>query len=53
MWFHRPFRADEWLLCETVARRSSAGPRPGPGRLFRQDGALAVSVVQVGLLRVR
>ncbi|HLZ37064.1 MAG TPA: acyl-CoA thioesterase II, partial [Mycobacteriales bacterium] len=53
MWFHRPFRADEWLLYETEAPSSSAGRGLAQGRLFRRDGGLAVSVVQEGLLRVR
>jgi acyl-CoA thioesterase-2 len=51
MWFHRPFRADEWLL---YAQESpSAGGARGfcTGRIFRRDGTLAVSVVQEGLIR--
>ena len=53
MWFHRPFRADEWLLYDqraifsTTAARGLAG-----GSIFTPDGRLAVSVVQEGLIRV-
>lgn len=53
MWFHRPFRADEWLLydCESP---SAAGARGlATGRIFAADGRLVVSVVQEGLLRMR
>ncbi|MDP9239933.1 MAG: acyl-CoA thioesterase II [Actinomycetota bacterium] len=53
MWFHRPFRADEWLLydCESP---SAAGARGlATGRIFAADGRLVVSVVQEGLLRTR
>ncbi|PZS34377.1 MAG: acyl-CoA thioesterase II [Pseudonocardiales bacterium] len=53
MWFHRPFRADEWLLydCESP---SAAGARGlASGRIFAADGRLVVSVVQEGLLRLR
>ena len=52
MWFHRPFRADEWLL---YAQDTPVGlGRPGlrPGLIFTQDGDLAVSVVQEGLIRL-
>ena len=52
MWFHRPFRADEWLqydqrVFSTTAARGLAG-----GSIFTRDGRLVVSVVQEGLIRV-
>jgi acyl-CoA thioesterase II len=52
MWFHRPFRADDWLRYDqhpfsTTAARGLAG-----GSIFTRDGRLAVSVVQEGLIRV-
>jgi acyl-CoA thioesterase-2 len=53
MWFHRPFRADEWLLydCESP---SAAGARGlATGRIFAADGRHVASVVQEGLLRTR
>ena len=51
MWFHREFRADEWLLYDQ--RSPSAGGARGysTGRLFSRDGRLVVSVVQEGLIR--
>jgi acyl-CoA thioesterase-2 len=51
MWFHRPFRADEWLLYNQTSPSASGGRGLAYGGIFRQDGALAVSVVQEGLIR--
>jgi len=51
MWFHRPFRADEWLLYSQTSPSASGGRGLSYGAIFRQDGALAVSVVQEGLIR--
>ena len=52
MWFHRPARADEWLLY--VQESPTAGGARGFGRaqIFTQDGRRAVSVAQEGMLRV-
>ena len=51
MWFHRPFRADEWFLYDQ-ASPSAAGARGlARGSIFRADGTLAVSVMQEGLVR--
>jgi len=51
MWFHRAFRADEWLLYDQQS--PSAGGARGfcTGRLFDRSGRLVVSVVQEGLIR--
>ena len=52
MWFHHPFRADEWLLYECRSP-SAAGARGfATGRFFTRDGQLVVSTVQEGLVRV-
>ncbi|MEW6476291.1 MAG: acyl-CoA thioesterase II [Actinomycetota bacterium] len=51
MWFHRPFRADEWLLYSQTSPSASGGRGLAYGGIFRTDGALAVSVVQEGLIR--
>jgi len=51
MWFHRPFRADEWLLYSQATPSASGGRGLAYGGIFRRDGALAVSVVQEGLIR--
>ena len=52
MWFHRPFRADEWLLYDQVSPSASGGRGFATGRLFTGDGRLVASVVQEGLVRV-
>jgi acyl-CoA thioesterase-2 len=52
MWFHRPFRADEWFLYDTESPSASGGRGFATGRMFTQDGRLVVSVVQEGMLRV-
>ncbi len=53
MWFHRPFRADEWLLYDSESPSSHGGRGLATGRIFTADGSHVVSVVQEGLLRVR
>ena len=52
MWFHRPFRADDWLLYDQHAYSTSAARGLAGGSIFSRDGRLAVSVVQEGLIRV-
>src|SRR5205807_1961432 len=42
MWFHRPFRADEWLLYSQTSPSASGGRGLAYGGIFRRDGALAV-----------
>ena len=51
MWFHRPFRADEWLLYHQRSQSASAARGIAEGLIFRHDGALAVTVIQEGLMR--
>ena len=53
MWFHRPFRADEWLLYDQDSPSSTGARGLARGELFTRDGRLCVSVVQEGLIRVR
>ncbi|MEU4733932.1 MULTISPECIES: acyl-CoA thioesterase [Streptomyces] len=52
MWFHRPFRADEWLLYDQESPSSWGGRGLGQARIWTRDGRLAVSVVQEGVIRV-
>jgi acyl-CoA thioesterase-2 len=53
MWFHRPFRADDWLLYAQDSP-SSAGARGfARGLIFASDGTLVASVAQEGLIRER
>jgi acyl-CoA thioesterase II len=51
IWFHRPFRADEWLLYDQTAPSASDSRGLATGRLFTLDGRLVASVVQEGLIR--
>jgi len=52
MWFHRPFRADEWLLYDQHALSTSSARGLAGGAIFTRAGRLAISVVQEGLARV-
>ncbi|MFD6246026.1 acyl-CoA thioesterase [Streptomyces roseolus] len=52
MWFHRPFRADEWLLYDQESPSSSGGRGLGQARIWTRDGRLAISVIQEGVVRV-
>ncbi|MFJ9851577.1 acyl-CoA thioesterase [Streptomyces sp. NPDC101150] len=52
MWFHRPLRADEWLLYDQESPTAQGGRGLGKGRIFTSDGQLAVSVIQEGVIRV-
>ena len=51
MWFHRPFRADEWLLYDQDTPSASGGRGLGRGLIWTQRGDLVVSVMQEGLIR--
>jgi acyl-CoA thioesterase-2 len=53
MWFHRPFRADEWLLYATDSPSTSGARGFTRGSLFSRDGRLVASVAQEGLIRHR
>jgi acyl-CoA thioesterase II len=53
MWFHRPFRADEWLLYDQHSPTAASARGLATGTLFTRDGTLVVSVVQEGLLRTK
>ncbi|MEV0703508.1 acyl-CoA thioesterase II [Saccharopolyspora sp. NPDC050389] len=52
MWFHRRFRADEWLLYDCASPSASGARGLATGRFFSRDGQLVATVVQEGLLRV-
>jgi len=52
MWFHRPFRADEWLLYSQDSP-SAAGARGfNRGSVYTRDGVLVASATQEGLIRL-
>jgi acyl-CoA thioesterase II len=52
LWFHRPFRADEWVLYDCASPSASNARGLATGRFFTRDGQLIATVVQEGLLRV-
>jgi acyl-CoA thioesterase-2 len=52
MWFHRPFRADEWLLYQQSSISTSGSRGLAQGHIFTKDGKLVVTVVQEGLTRL-
>lgn len=51
MWFHRPFRADDWLLYHQTSPSASAARGLAEGSIFCADGTLAITVIQEGLIR--
>ncbi len=53
LWFHRPFRASEWLLYSMDAPSASGARGFTRGSIFTRDGRLVASSAQEGLLRVR
>lgn len=53
VWFHRPFRVDDWLLYAMDAPATAGARGFARGSLFTRDGTLVASTVQEGLLRIR
>jgi len=51
IWFHRPFRMDEWVLFELDSPAAAAARGLGRGLLYTRGGELVASCVQEGLLR--
>lgn len=51
LWFHRPFRADEWLLYSQESPAAFGGRGFCRGELFTRDGTLVASAAQEGLMR--
>jgi acyl-CoA thioesterase-2 len=52
MWFHRPFRADEWMLYSTDSPSASNARGFNRGSVYTEKGILVASAVQEGLMRV-
>ena len=52
MWFHRPFRADEWMLYSTDSPSASNARGFNRGSVYTEDGVLVASAVQEGLMRI-
>jgi acyl-CoA thioesterase-2 len=53
MWFHRSFRADEWLLYSSQSPTASGSRGLATGRFYSRDGRHLVSVAQEGMIRVK
>lgn len=53
LWFHRPVKADEWMLFSQDSPSAGGGRGFTRGLIFSQDGTLVASVVQEGLIRIR
>ncbi|WP_336650814.1 MULTISPECIES: acyl-CoA thioesterase [unclassified Leucobacter] len=52
MWFHRPFRVDEWLLYELDSPTSQGGRGLAHGRFYDRNGRLVASVSQESMIRL-
>jgi acyl-CoA thioesterase-2 len=52
MWFHRPFRVDDWLLYAMESPNASGGRGLARGQFFTRDGTLVASTEQEGVVRV-
>lgn len=53
MWWHRPIRADEWMLYSQNSPSAEGGRALGAGRIFARDGQLLATVAQQGMMRVK
>jgi acyl-CoA thioesterase-2 len=53
MWFHRPFRADEWLLYDQSSPTAHGARALAEGAVYDRAGQRVATVVQEGLLRLR
>ncbi|ASR35399.1 acyl-CoA thioesterase II [Prauserella marina] len=52
LWFHRPFKADEWFLYDSTSPTASGARGLATGRFYSRDGRHLATVVQEGLVRV-
>ncbi|HKJ55943.1 MAG TPA: acyl-CoA thioesterase II [Nitriliruptoraceae bacterium] len=53
MWFHRPARADDWVLYAQNSPSAQSGRGLGVGRMFSRDGTLVATVGQEGMVRIK
>lgn len=53
MWFHRPFRVDDWLLYAFDSPTAQGARGLARGQIFSRDGRLVASTAQEGLIRLR
>ncbi len=52
IWFHRPFRADDWWLYDQTSPFAGGGRGLATARVFTQSGDLVATVAQEGLIRI-
>ncbi|MCZ7009997.1 thioesterase family protein, partial [Salmonella enterica] len=52
LWFHRPFRADEWLLYSIDSPSAQGARGLARGMIYDRNGRLVASTAQEGLIRV-
>lgn len=52
VWFHRPFRVDDWLLYSMDSPSASGARGLALGRFYARDGTLVASIAQEGLIRL-
>ena len=53
IWFHRPFRADDWFFYDCRVQSTGNGRGFAHGKVYLKDGTLVASTAQEGLLRLR
>ncbi len=53
MWFHRPFRLDDWILYAIDSPSASSGRGLVRGQFFNRHGELVASTIQEGVMRQR
>lgn len=51
LWFHAPFRADQWLLHHVHTLRMSGGRGLAQGSFYSENGTLVATTTQQGLMR--
>ncbi|MCW6539334.1 acyl-CoA thioesterase II [Yersinia ruckeri] len=52
MWFHRPFRLDDWLLYSVESTSASSARGFVRGQIYNREGVLIASTVQEGVIRL-
>ena len=53
LWFHRPFRADEWWLYDQWSPSAHGGRGLAFGHVYTTDGTLVATAAQEGVIRAR
>ena len=53
MWFHAPFRADDWLLFDMKSVKLAGGRGMNMGYIYNSFGELAITTTQEALIRLR